>query len=49
MQLNEVPDQLVSADNPTAGMPKRPTRLVVVAIMNVVLVLFSKNRARVEQ
>ena len=41
MQSNEVPDQLVSADNPAAGLPKRPKRLVVVVIMNVVLALFS--------
>jgi hypothetical protein len=41
MQSNEVPDQLVSADTPAAGMPKRPKRLIVVVIMNVVLASFS--------
>ena len=41
MQSNEIPDQLVSAVIPAAGMRKRPKRLVVVAIMNMVLALFS--------
>jgi len=41
MQSNEIPDQRVSAVIPAAGMRKRPKRLVVVAIMNMVLALFS--------
>ena len=41
MQSNEIPNQLVSADSPAAGLPKRPKRLVVVVMMNVVLGLFS--------
>jgi hypothetical protein len=41
MQSNEVPDQLVLADRPAAGLPKRPKRLVVVVMMNVLLALFS--------
>jgi hypothetical protein len=41
MQSNEIPDELVSATMPAAGMPKRPKRLVIITIMNVVLALFS--------
>lgn len=41
MQSNEIPNQQVSADNPAPGLPKRPKRLIVVVMMNVVLALFS--------
>jgi hypothetical protein len=41
MQSNEVPGVLVSADIPAAGVPRRPKRLIVIAIMNMVLALFS--------
>jgi hypothetical protein len=41
MQSNEIPNQLVSADSAAAGLPRRPKRLIVVVIMDVVLALFS--------
>ena len=41
MRSNEVPDEVVSATMPAAGMPRRPKRLVVITIMNAVLALFS--------